>query len=187
MSGTTSSSTSGATAESDAKLPVRAGAKAPVLTGSEREETKYLTFMAGGTGLGMHILRVKEILEHNRVDRVPMASSLVRGVINLRGQVVPVIDLAVRLGEPPSTPSRRSCIIIVDLRQGEDVTEIGFMVDSVTEVVEIPDDMIEPAPAFGADMPVEFIQGMGKVNGAFVTLLQLERVFDLDEMARLAA
>ncbi|MEW6765121.1 MAG: chemotaxis protein CheW [Pseudomonadota bacterium] len=150
------------------------------------EETKYLTFEVGGTAFGMHILRVKEILEYNRINRVPMASSLVRGVINLRGQVVPVLDLAVRLGEQPRSPTRRTCIIIVDLRQGEDVTELGFMVDAVTEVVEIPVGMIEPPPAFGTDMPAEFIQGMGKVEGGFVTLLQLERIFDLDELARLA-
>jgi len=107
----------------------------------------------------------------------------IRGVINLRGRVVPVVDLAARFGHAQSEIGKRTCIVIVEVRQGEDSHDLGIMVDAVSEVLEIPASEIEPAPSFGAKIRADFIAGMGKVAGKFVILLDIQRVLSSDEMA----
>ena len=91
-----------------------------------------------------------------------------RGVLNLRGRVVPVVDLAVRFGRPESEPTRRTCVVIVEVQNEEEQMDIGLIVDGVNQVIEIPAADIEPPPTFGARLRTDFISGMGKVNGAFV-------------------
>jgi purine-binding chemotaxis protein CheW len=119
-----------------------------------------------------------------------MMPAFIRGVINLRGAVVPVIDLTVRFGSTPATIGRRTCIVIVEMTQeveGQSVRQdIGVIVDCVNEVLEIPAQDIEPPPGFGAKIRADFIQGMGKVAGKFVIILNVERVLSVDEMAMLA-
>lgn len=146
---------------------------------------QYLTFMLGGETLAIGILCIKEIIEYGQLTTVPCMPAFIRGVINLRGAVVPVVDLAARFGRQPSAVTRRSCIVIVEV-QGEDEQHVfGVMVDTVNAVLDIPASEIEPAPAFGAKLRAEFIQGMGKVDGKFVILLNVQNVLSVEEMTQL--
>jgi purine-binding chemotaxis protein CheW len=151
------------------------------------EAHQYLTFLLGGEMYALGILNVKEIIEYGQLTEIPMMPAFIRGVINLRGSVVPVVDLAARFGHTQSEIGKRTCIVIVEARQGEDKHDLGIMVDAVSEVLEIPGSEIEPPPSFGAKIRAEFIAGMGKVAGKFVILLDIQRVLSVDEMATLAS
>ncbi|MFN3884355.1 MAG: chemotaxis protein CheW [Rhodocyclaceae bacterium] len=167
---------------------VKAPTTAPVVaknTGGG-ETHQYLTFTLGGEMFAVGILNVKEIIEYGNLTEIPMMPAFIRGVINLRGAVVPVIDLAARFGGKVSQVQRRTCIVIVEVRQDEAKHDIGIMVDAVSEVLEIPAADIEPPPAFGAKIRADFIAGMGKVNGKFVIILEIQKVLSVDEMALLA-
>ena len=114
--------------------------------------------------------------------------SFIRGVINLRGSVVPVIDLAARFGGQASTPGRRSCIVIVEVTGDDGVRhDIGVLVDAVSEVLDIPPAEIEPPPSFGAKIRADFIFGMGKVDGKFVIILSIDKVLSVEEIAELTS
>lgn len=148
---------------------------------------QYLTFSLGQEMFAVGILQVREIIEYGAVTTVPMMPAFIRGVINLRGSVVPVIDLAARFGRGASEVHRRSCIVILEVGEDEEQRqELGVMVDAVSEVVEIPPAQIEPPPSFGARIRTEFIAGMGKVQDRFVILLDVAKVLAVDEMALLA-
>ena len=168
---------------SPASLAV-AGAKAPVAV--ESSPAQYLTFLLGGEMFAVGILNIKEIIEYGTVTEIPMVPPFIRGVINLRGAVVPVIDLASRFGGKRSEISRRTCIVIIELAENDERQDIGVVVDAVSEVLEIPATEIEPPPSFGARIRADFISGMGKVNGKFVILIDTEKVLSLDEMAQLS-
>lgn len=150
------------------------------------EGQQYLTFSLGQEMFAVGILNIREIIEYGSVTTVPMMPTFVRGVINLRGSVVPVIDLAARFGRPPCEITRRSCIVIVELESEGERQELGVVVDAVSEVLEIPDTEIEPAPGFGAKIRTDFIAGMGKVNDHFVILLNMNNVLAVEEIAMLA-
>lgn len=153
----------------------------------DKEESQYLTFLLGSEMFGIEILTIKEIIEYSEVTAVPMMPSFVRGVINVRGAVVPVVDLSSRFGRKVSEVTRRSCIVIIEAAvQGGDQQDMGMLVDAVSAVMEIPATEIEPAPSFGSKIRVEFISGMAKVNGKFVILLNVEKVLSIEEMAMLA-
>ena len=147
------------------------------------EANQYLTFALAGEMFAVGILNVKEIIEYGSLTEIPMMPAFIRGVINLRGAVVPVIDLAARFGGKASTVQRRTCIVIVEVQQDDAKHDIGIMVDAVSEVLEIPGSEIEPAPAFGAKIRADFIAGMGKVNSKFVIILDITRVLSVEEMA----
>lgn len=151
--------------------------------GTPHEEHQYLTFSLRGEMYAIGILRIKEILEYGLVTPVPMMPSFIRGVINLRGAVVPVIDLSVRFNEARNQVTKRTCIVIVEVNTEQGQQDIGIMVDSVSEVLEIPRSQIEPAPAFGARIRMDFIEGMGKVEGQFVILLAVDRVLSVEELS----
>ena len=153
---------------------------------TQQEEGQYLTFMIGGEMFAISILGIKEIIEYGHLTTVPMMPDFIRGVINLRGAVVPVVDLSARFGRAASEVTRRSCIVIIEVESGEEKQDVGVVVDSVSEVLEIPAAEIEPAPSFGARIRADFISGMGKVNGQFVIILNANRVLSVDEMAVLA-
>lgn len=146
---------------------------------------QYLTFNLGGEMFAVAILNVKEIIEYGTVTEIPMMPSFIRGVINLRGAVVPVIDLSCRFGGKATEVARRTCIIIIEMIEGDIKQDIGVMVDAVSEVLEIAQADIEPAPSFGAKIRTDFISGMGKVNGKFVILLDVARVLSVEEIAML--
>jgi purine-binding chemotaxis protein CheW len=149
------------------------------------EANQYLTFALSGEMYAVGILNVKEIIEYGNLTEIPMMPAFIRGVINLRGAVVPVVDLAARFGGKASEVQRRTCIVIVEVQQEEGKHDIGIMVDAVSEVLEIPGTEIEPAPAFGAKIRADFIAGMGKVNSKFVIILDIMRVLSVEEMAKL--
>jgi len=148
---------------------------------------QYLTFSLGGEVFALGILNVKEIIEFGNITEIPMMPAFIRGVINLRGAVVPVIDLSARFGGETSAVSRRTCIVIVELGDGDDRQDLGVIVDAVNEVLEIPRGDIEPPPSFGAKIRADFIQGMGKVDSRFVIILNVDRVLSTEEITMLAS
>jgi len=150
------------------------------------EPAQYLTFMLAGETFAIGILAIKEIIEYSSLTEVPMMPACVRGVINLRGAVVPVMDLLARFGRAPSATTKRTCIVIVELSAGGERQVVGVVVDAVNEVLDIDPVDIEPPPAFGARIRTDFIQGMGKVKGKFVILLDVDHVLSLDEISNLA-
>ncbi|HSW03988.1 chemotaxis protein CheW [Aquabacterium sp.] len=151
------------------------------------EPSQYLTFTLGAEMFAIGILHIKEIIEYGQLTAVPMMPGFIRGVINLRGAVVPVIDLASRFGGTPSHITRRTCIVIVELQLGDGETRVlGVVVDAVSAVLDIASSDIEPAPAFGTRIRTDFIAGMAKVNSRFVILLDVDRVLSMDEMAALS-
>jgi purine-binding chemotaxis protein CheW len=152
----------------------------------QAEEEQYLTFQLGAEMFAIGILHIKEILEYNNLTTVPMMPAFIRGVINLRGAVVPVVDLSARFGRSASDVTRRSCIVIIEVNVDDGVQDIGLMVDAVSAVLEIPASEIEPAPSFGARIRADFISGMAKVEGKFVILLNVGKVLSVDEMTLLA-
>lgn len=149
------------------------------------EQQQYLTFLLGKETFAIGILGVKEIIEYGTLTAVPMMPECVRGVINLRGRVVPVVDLSVRFDRAVTVPGRRTCIVIVEVEAEGEHRDIGIIVDAVNQVIEIPPKEIEPAPSFGANLRGEFIQGMGKVDGRFVIILNIARALSIEEMAQL--
>ena len=160
----------------------------PALAGSGSEQwdrQQYLTFMLGSEVFAIGILAIKEIIEYGQLTVVPMMPEFIRGVINLRGAVVPVVDLSARFGRKSANVTKRTCIIIIEVVAGEDTNVIGVVVDAVNEVLEILPGEIEPAPAFGAKIRTDFIQGMGKVNGKFVILLEVGNVLSVEDLAAL--
>ena len=159
-----------------------------VATGNQEieEAQQYLSFMLSGTIYAISINRIKEIIQYGQVTEVPRMPDFIRGVINLRGAVVPVIDLNVRFGKPVTEVGRRNCIIIIEVSIGDETQNIGVMVDAVNAVLEIPASEIEPAPTFGTNIHAEFIAGMGKVNGKFVIILNIQQVLSMDDMTALA-
>ena len=148
-------------------------------------EQQYLTFLLGGEMFAIEILNIREIIEYGALTTVPMMPPFIRGVINLRGAVVPVIDLSVRFGRTPVEVTRRTCIVIIEIENAGERQDIGIVVDSVSEVLEIPAGMVEPPPSFGARIRTDFIQGMGKVNDRFVIILNVHNVLSVEEMAQL--
>lgn len=157
------------------------------LAAADAQSTQYLTFTLGGETFAIGILNVKEIIEYAGVTEVPMMSECIRGVINLRGAVVTVMDLAARFGRPPAVVGKRTCIVIVEIEDQGEQQVVGVVVDAVNAVLDIDGADIEPPPSFGAKIRNDFIQGMGKVNGRFVILLDIARVFSIPEIAGLAA
>ena len=157
------------------------------MAGIDESADQYLTFSVGGEMYGIGILAIKEIIQYGGVSGVPMMPEYIRGVINLRGSVVPVVDLAARFHGKLAEAGKRSCIVIVEAHGDDDVQDVGVVVDSVSAVLEIADRDIEPAPAFGTQIQTRFIRGMGKVNGHFVILLDVEHVLGTEGLACLAA
>ncbi|WP_434926100.1 chemotaxis protein CheW [Shewanella sp. HL-SH4] len=146
------------------------------------DDWQYLTFNLKEAMYAIGILHIKEILEYSNVTPVPMMPNFIKGVINLRGSVVPVVDLAARFGAEQSNIVKRTCIVIIEVLNEDVMQVIGVMVDAVSEVIEISNKDIEPAPAFGAQIRADFIQGMGKINGKFVIILQVDKVLSVQEM-----
>jgi purine-binding chemotaxis protein CheW len=156
-----------------------------------QQPSQYLTFMLGNDIYAMDIMRIREIIECSNLASIPRMPSFIRGVINLRGAVVPVIDLQARFGKQQIALTRRTCIVIVEVTAQQEGGEtehltVGVMVDAVNEVLEISPADIEPAPSFGSNIPLDFIDGMGKVDGHFVIILDIDRVLSMEEIASLA-
>ena len=169
---------------------VQAQKHAVVTTNAQRVEQKqsqYLTFMLSGETFAIGILAIKEIIEYDTPTVVPMMPECIRGVINLRGSVVPVIDLCARFGRKSAPVNKRTCIVIVEVGTDNERQDVGVIVDAVNEVLEILATDIEPAPPFGAKIPTDFIEGMGKIDGKFVLLLDINHVLSIEQTDAIAA
>ncbi|MFD2112328.1 chemotaxis protein CheW [Thiorhodococcus fuscus] len=156
-------------------------------TESGQEKAQYLIFNLRGEPFAIPLLGVKEIIEYGSVTPIPGMPEFIRGVINLRGRVVPVIDLAARFGEPSTVIGERTCVVIVELHEEAGVQDMGIVVDGVNAVSDIPASDLEPPPRFGAKIRVDFIQGMWKSQDRFVIVLDQARVLSIQEINKLAA
>ena len=153
---------------------------------TDAKAPQFLSFTIAGTDYGLPILAVKEILQHEETTSVPGTPASVRGVINVRGQVVPVLDLAVKFGRGETVVSKRTCILVVEAKVGGEPLIVGVLADAVNEVLDLPASEIEAAPSFGANVRIDYLTGMGKVGRSFVLLLDADRVLAASE-ADLAA
>lgn len=162
------------------KQPIASGEAVALIS---EEQQQYLTFFLGEEMFATSILTVREIIEYGQVTDVPMTPPFIRGVINLRGEVVPVVDLAVRFGRLPRATTQRTCIVIVEVSSADGSQNMGIVVDAVSEVLEVQAADIEPPPEFGARIRSDFIRGMGKVAGKFVVILNADRVLALEEVS----
>ena len=144
---------------------------------------KYLTFRLAGEDYGIPLLQVKEIIGMMPVTAVPQTPEHVKGVINLRGQVIPVSDLRLRFGIEGIDYNDRTCIIVVEIQGTETTTRMGVIVDAVSEVLNVREDEIESAPSFGAHVRTDYILGMANMEESVKILLDIDRVFDPQEIA----
>ena len=159
--------------------------KAPALP-SIMARRQHLAFGLGGELFAMGIRHVKEVIQFGEMTRVPLMPPFVRGVINLRGAVVPVIDLSIRFGREATDASRRTCVVILDVPRGDALMVLGILVDNVSEVLSLADSEIEPPPALGNDPRARFILGIGKTDERFVILLDVARILSESELSELA-
>ncbi len=147
------------------------------------ETTQFVTFQLGDELFGVEVNRTREILSLVPVTSVPQTPDYMLGVINLRGQVVPVVDMRLKLGMAAGEVSQDTCIIVMEIQVDGDCLVIGAQADAVREVLEIGKEQIEPPPRMGTKLKTEFIRGMGKIDEQFVILLNIDRVFSSDELA----
>lgn len=145
-------------------------------------EQQFLTFFLGGEEYAVPILRVREIIEYDTVTVVPSTPPWIRGVINLRGTVVPVVDMAVKFGLPPTQPTKLTCTVVVEADYEGQKTTTGVMADAVSQVVKLKASDIEPVPSFGTTVRVDYLLGMGKAGRKFVLLLDIDRVLASNEI-----
>ncbi|PIA67257.1 chemotaxis protein CheW [Pseudomonas sediminis] len=153
---------------------------------TEKSTQQYLTFVLSGENYAVDSLSVREILEYTRFTPVPRMPATVRGAINLRGSVVPVIDLQARFGGSRTELNKRTCIIILDVPDEDRQQSLGVLVDAVSAVREIDPEEIQPAPAFGSHLRSEFITGVVRMGERFITLLALDQVLDLEALGKSA-
>ncbi len=146
-------------------------------------EGKYLTFSMADEEYGIGILKIKEIIGMMPVTQVPQTPDFIKGVINLRGKVIPVIDLRARFGMETIDYNDRTCIIVVEINCQERTVQIGIVVDSVSEVLNVKNDEVEDTPAFGTRLDTEYISGMAKIQGGVKILLDIDKVLNTDELA----
>jgi len=155
--------------------------------GAGSAHPQYLTFFIAGEEYALAILRVREIIQYAGVTRIPRAPEWVRGVINLRGSVVPVVDVGARFGVAQLQPTRSTCIVVAEVRQDGESTVIGLLADAVSEVIDLPATDLQPVPAFGTRARTEYLQGMGRVGERLMLMLDVDRLLSGDEIARTAA
>jgi len=144
--------------------------------------SQYLSFFIAGEECALGILQVREIIEYDTVTRVPGAPPWVRGVTNLRGSVLPVIDLALKLGLPQSAAHRRSCIVVAEVSFQSEKLVLGVLADAIGQVVELGPTEVEPPPAFGSPVRMDYLVGMGRAGKKFILLLDMDRLLSGQEL-----
>ena len=147
------------------------------------EAVQHLTFKLDEEVFAIDISKIREVLEYTTVTRVPQTPDFMCGVINLRGGVVPVVDLRLKFGMSQAEKTVNTCIVIVEVTLDDESTVLGALVDSVQEVFELEADQIEPAPKIGTRLNTDFIQGMGKRDDQFIIILDIDKVFSTDDLA----
>ena len=153
---------------------------------TNNRQGKYLTFSLAEEEYGIGILKIKEIIGMMPITTVPQTPDFIKGVINLRGKVIPVTDLRIRFGIDPGDYTERTCIIVVEIEREIATLQIGIVVDSVSEVLNITDKDVEDTPTFGIKLKTDYILGMAKIDGGVKILLDIDRVLNAEEMAELA-
>jgi purine-binding chemotaxis protein CheW len=148
-----------------------------------QEATQHLTFNLDEEVFAVDISKVREVLEYTAVTKVPQTPEFMKGVINLRGHVVPVVDLRLKFGMQEAEKTVNTCIIIVEVSVDQDTAVLGALADSVQEVHDFEHDQIEPPPKIGTRLKTDFIKGMGKRNDQFIMILDIDKVFSTDELA----
>ncbi len=156
------------------------------MEGTERESRQYLTFRLGQETFAVDVAKVREILDVVTITKVPQTPDFMRGVINLRGSVVPVVDMKLKFGMEATEKTVNTCIVVLEVFIDDETTIVGALADSVQEVVELDPSQIEPPPRIGMKLSIDFIKGMGKLNDEFVIILDTDRVFSFEEVAILA-
>lgn len=146
------------------------------------ERTQFLTFVLADEEYALSIHRTREIIEYPAITAVPGTPRFIRGVLNLRGSVVPVVDLGAKFGLPAASVTKRTCVVIVEVRLGADDVVMGVIADAVSQVVELSETDIEPPPRFGTTIRVDYVRAMGKVGDRFVLLLDIDKVLSQDEI-----
>ncbi len=147
------------------------------------ETTQYLTFKLDEEVFALDVAKVREILEYTTVTKVPRTPDFMRGVINLRGSVVPVIDLRLKFGMSATEQTVNTCIIVAEVGMDDETILLGALADSVQEVNEMEPEQIEAAPHIGTRLNTDFIKGMGKQDNNFVMILDIDKVFTGDELS----
>ena len=153
-------------------------------SGAMDDNAQYLTFSVAKEKFAVDILDIREIIELSLMTDVPLAPDFIRGIVNLRGSVLPVVDLAVRLGRGEAVFTKRSCIVVVEVK-GERSQNVGVLVDEVNEILEIPPDCIQPPPNFGEEVKTDFIRAMGRVDESFIILLNIDKILSLEDLHQL--
>ena len=146
------------------------------------EAAQYLTFKLAEEIFAVEVAKVREILEYINITKVPRTPEFMRGVINVRGSVVPVLDLRLKFGMSVTEQSINTCIIVLEIDFEGETTILGALADSVQEVIELEPDQIEPAPKIGTQLKTEFIKGIGKRELEFIMILDIDRVFSAEEL-----
>jgi purine-binding chemotaxis protein CheW len=153
-------------------------------TAGSNNVQQFLTFVLSDEVYGVGILQIREIIEYDNLTVVPLMPDFISGVINLRGNVVPVVNLARRFEHQPKAIGKRTSIVIIDIKDNDgDSVEVGIVVDVVNEVIELADSDIAAAPSFGAKIRSDFIQGMGKIDDKLMILLDVNHVLSIDELS----
>lgn len=147
------------------------------------ETRQYLTFKLADEVFAVDVAKVREILEFTTITKVPQTPDFMRGVINLRGSVVPVMDMRLKFGMPETDKTVNTCIIVVEVNHEGETIILGALADSVQEVFELEPEQIEPAPRIGTKLNTEFILGMGKHDGQFIMILDIDKTFTCEELA----
>ncbi|MBI5190838.1 MAG: chemotaxis protein CheW [Nitrospirae bacterium] len=147
--------------------------------------TQYLTFTLGAEEFALDIAKVREVLDYTTITRVPRMPDFLRGVINLRGNVVPVVDLRMKLGMPAAERTVSTCIVITEVDLDGETVQMGMLTDSVQEVLDLDQGQVQPPPRFGTKLNTEFIRGMGKRDDRFLIILDIDRVLSGGEIAEL--
>ena len=147
------------------------------------EGDQFLTFKLEGEEFAIEILQVREVLDYTTITKVPKTPDFMRGVINLRGSVVPVVDMRLKFGLEPGDVTVDTCIIIVEVPIDDEVVVIGALADSVSEVMELSADQIEPPPKVGMRLNTEFIKSMGKRDEKFIIMLDIEKIFSAEDLS----
>ncbi len=148
-----------------------------------RTDGKFLTFALGEEEYGFEILKVREIFGLTSITPIPRTPAHIKGVINLRGQVIPVLDLRVKFGMMEVEPTDQTCIIVVETELGGKIVSTGIIVDKVSEVQNISSEDVDPAPEFGSMVETEYILGIGKINGTVKILLDIDKILDINELS----
>ncbi len=151
------------------------------------QATQFLSFSVAGSDYGLPILKVREILSYEGATPVPGTPPEIRGVVNVRGAVVPVVDLGVKFGRGETAETKRTCVLVVDAAPGDERLTVGLLAAAVNEVVELAAGDVEPPPSFGTGVRVDYLLGLGKTAAGFVLLLDLERVLSSSEIEAAAA